>query len=69
MKLNRKRSSFGVGILALILFIAPAVQAQAATATLSGTVTDSSGAVLPNVKVAIENLATGQSTETRTDAD
>jgi hypothetical protein len=69
MKLNRKRSSFGVGILALILFIAPAVQAQAATATLSGTVTDPSGAVLPNVKVTIENLATGQSTETRTDAD
>ena len=69
MKLNRKRSSFGVGILALILLIAPAVQAQAATATLSGTVTDPSGAVLPNVKVTIENLATGQSTETRTDAD
>ena len=69
MKLNWKRSRFGVGILALILLITPAVRAQVATATLSGTVTDPSGAVLPNAKVTIENLATGQSTETHTDAD
>lgn len=69
MKLNWKRSRFGVGILALILLIAPAVQAQVATATLSGTVTDPSGVVLANVKVTIENLATGQSTETHTDAN
>jgi len=69
MKRNWKRSSFGVAILALILLTAPAVRGQVATATLSGTVTNPSGAVLPNVKVTIENLATGQSTETRTDAD
>jgi Carboxypeptidase regulatory-like domain len=69
MKLNWKRSRFGVGILTLLLLMAPAVRAQVATATLSGTVTDPSGAVLPNVKVTIENLATGQSTVTYTDAD
>lgn len=69
MKLKGKGTRFGAGILALILLIAPAVRAQVAPATLSGTVTDPAGKVLPNVKVIIENLATGQPTETRTDAD
>ena len=69
MRLNWKASGFGIGILTLILLMAPAVRAQVATATLSGTVSEPSGAVIPNVKVTIENLATGQSAETRTDAD
>jgi len=69
MKLKSKGTGFGVGILTIILLMAPAVRAQVVTATLSGTVTDPSGAVVPNVKVAIENLATGQLTETHTDAD
>src|SRR5438874_10721480 len=69
MKLKWKATGFGVGILTIILLVAPAVRAQVATATLSGTVTDPSGAVVPNAKVTIENLATGQLTETHTDAD
>ena len=69
MKLKWKATGFGVGILTISLLVAPAVRAEVATATLSGTVTDPSGAVVPNAKVTIENLATGQLTETHTDAD
>jgi hypothetical protein len=42
--------------------------AQETTATLQGTVTDASGAVLPGVTVRVTNLATNTSRETRTDA-
>src|SRR5215472_5698389 len=69
MKLKSKGTGFGVGILTIILLMAPTVRAQVVTATLSGTVTDPSGAVVPNAKVTIENVATGQLTETHTDAD
>ena len=37
-----------------------------ATGTISGTVTDSSGAILPNVKITVTNTATNQSTHTVT---
>ena len=47
--------------------IAPPVQAQA-NAAISGTVTDTSGAALPNASVSIKNLATGQMTTATTDA-
>jgi hypothetical protein len=53
-------------VLALLIFSA-AVQAQTA-GTLSGTVTGPSGAAVSNARVAVKNLATGQSTEALTDA-
>ena len=58
------RSLFRLGlcaVLALIAFVGvPPVYAQGgATATLSGTVTDSSGAVLPGVTISAKHLATG----------
>lgn len=43
--------------------------AQDSTATLSGTVTDSSGKALANTKVSVKNAATGEASEVRSDAD
>src|SRR5881409_1294189 len=46
-------------VLALILFPSVPANAQVTGATLSGTVTDTSGAVIPGVMVSIKNRATG----------
>ena len=45
------------------------LQAQVAGGTISGTVTDSSGGVLPNANVTITNVATGVDRSTSTNAD
>jgi hypothetical protein len=61
----------GLAMLALLawVIVTPAtIQAQVAGASLAGTVNDTSGAPLVGAKVAIENLATGVSRDTTTDA-
>jgi hypothetical protein len=74
MKAKAARVVFGMGLvlaflLTILLWNPLALRAQDATATLSGTVTDHSGRVLPDVKVTIKNLATGQSADTQTNSD
>jgi outer membrane receptor protein involved in Fe transport len=51
-----------------ILSVAPS-SAQVAGATLSGTIIDSSGGVLPDSQVAITNVATGVTTKVTTNSD
>lgn len=54
-------------VLMIFSLSVPLLQAQQAEATLSGKVTDSSGAALPNAMVSVRNVETGQSAEVQTD--
>jgi hypothetical protein len=67
MNPNAAKLLFGVAL--LFVLTAHSLCAQDATATLSGVVTDHTGRVLPEVKVSIKNLSTGQSTDIQTSAD
>jgi Carboxypeptidase regulatory-like domain/TonB dependent receptor/TonB-dependent Receptor Plug Domain len=50
------------------LFVSAPVRAQVTGATLSGTVTDASGAVIANAQVSIKNTATGITKDSTTDS-
>ena len=60
--------ALSAAFLTLIFLVTPCVRAQEAEATLSGKVTDSSGAAVATANVSVKNLATGQSGEVQTDA-
>ena len=55
-----------LAVLCMLLLTAVQGKAQTTTADVVGTVTDSSGAVLPNAKVTVENLATHGTHTTQT---
>ena len=63
-----QKGSCVVLLLLLSLLIAPTLQAQVVNATLTGTVKDSSGAVIASAKVVATNTATNLTHETVTDA-
>ncbi|MGA7315347.1 MAG: carboxypeptidase regulatory-like domain-containing protein [Silvibacterium sp.] len=58
----------GVISIAVLLMFLPVMHAQV-TATMSGTVTDTSGSVIPNAKVSLTNDATGEIRNTVTNAE
>jgi hypothetical protein len=56
-RLLRHGLTLAVALLLVFLLLAVATRAQVASSTLSGTVYDASGAVVPDAKVVIKNLA------------
>ena len=68
--MNAKAAKGGVALYLFVLFfsISISIRAQEASSSLSGAITSATGAAVPNAKVAVKNLATGQSTETQTDS-
>jgi hypothetical protein len=69
MALNLKKMCLAFGLSGLILALCSphALLAQVTGATLSGTITDGSGAILPGAQVVIENRATGITRTSLTD--
>jgi hypothetical protein len=63
-----RRIPFLLAVLCLFLALAGGLAAQAVTGALLGTVTDSSGAAVPNAKVLITAINTGISRSTETNA-
>lgn len=56
-------------LLVILLGSLASLQAQVITATLSGTVTDTSGSVVPNAAITVRNTGTGLSRQTSSGAD
>ena len=52
----------------LLLFICPKMARAQSTASLQGTISDASGAVIPNAKITVHNAATGEERNSISDA-
>ncbi len=70
---ERLRSAVGFAtllfLILLSLFLSIYSQAQVSGATLSGLITDPSGAAIPNATITIKNMGTGESRDVPTNAD
>jgi hypothetical protein len=66
--MHPKKAKLFYGFVLISVLTANPLRAQDALPTLSGTVTDSAGRVLPGAKVTVKNLSTGQSTEAQSDS-
>jgi hypothetical protein len=68
--MNESATKFAIAaqIVLLSCLISLPLYAQITGATLSGTISDTSGKAVPNAKLTAKNVSTGQSAETQTDA-
>lgn len=67
--MKSKTSALVFGVVLISILTNSWLHAQQSSATLSGTVTDASGKAVPNAKVSVKNLTTGQTSETQSDSD
>jgi Carboxypeptidase regulatory-like domain len=61
-------AKFLLGVVLIFVLSSSPLHSQDSTATLTGSVTDSAGKALPNVKISVKNLATGESIGAQTDS-
>ena len=66
---SRTVAVFSAVVVALTLLCRAPAYPQAVGATLSGTVTDASGAAIPNVQITVKNSATGETQVVKTNSD
>src|SRR5437763_5837543 len=69
MQPPRIRAAYALPVIAFLLSLPPLRGQSAGTGALTGTVTDSSGGVIPNATVTLTNLQTNQARTATTGAD